>query len=1718
MLKNSIKILTIVALFILFSSCFNSVDAYNIEFKAKAKDLDPENPVFSDVVYRICEPPAGSTITWFNSAYKNPSDGWAYMEGSNRNQKYMVLRPNGSGGYILPGSGTHSGTYRQWSTIFHPTPNTRYRTDKGTQLSYVTYRITPEQIVNNNFTFPTTVTKYGSAYDETYTYKGLYDAPHVDGNKGTLHASYNENNSGVEEALGIYEILNTKDSLWRCKIVNNVLVSDRVITSNQLSEMYKLFAGTIDADNNEDGYSDNMIYMSNVNYSDKRQKASTKTMDTAYKFASRKPLLVSYGKSSVINTYDNKLIFPEMNTTKTNIYIRHIDVTDIMHNEMKLNLTNINGLASISEETAKKDTNSGLNRVGFIRRMQGNASVGQLNYTFGDRCGANAEEYQYYNNSLKDGQSYIVASQKSEKLNLVGTVVGIGNTRDEAVANRDQKYQSMTSTEELVKTYEEKKEVWKQTTDKYVVIDFLYSAAPEEDDKPETVLLVRHINVSGITGKVSSDRINSIVKKEGRGLDWFLGRGKIINPSGKELDKSEQGWCYYYIPTLIMNESYTLKDKGQYKLYNNFYKEDSEDYEYIGYIQTFAKESPQEALNKRNKKIEDIDFSNNTGLDGVNSGGTKDKYVSINNDNNNLYILVDMYYRSKSVDIITPNVKGRLSFMSASPTFKKTTEKIGTNSGVYDYIPSGETMYADITGANKFMLGGIKVVPKTIENNQFVTITVNIPYSYNNSYWSSTSCKNNHGPKYAAIGDACKYEYEDTCTDEVTGEPYPCSYYCNETMNKNYTSSTGSGTLTAEFKYKIPYKYQYYKVSNIRTYKITHMELYDTDNEEDLRLFEGKIYNIPVTDTYKSSVKGKFTQSTSKQSITDSRSVYTIGVGSNVDEKGDTLTETVTLPSISYNETYDDKIYDSNGAISKINSKLDNVKSKLNHDNATKITSITNDGVISPTLDGSVESKVQIKFAVSSDKISAGNINLLIDESKKESERAKDNDSKTIKLTGAYKYIDESTTSTGSKVEVSLDRPDNIYKQYGFSNPEDVRKTTISDFENEDLKISESCLNGERVSKAKIYYEIVADENSSNTTDDDKTYLSLNFDVSKSDQDSAEPHAWKRNSATANGDTFIDKDMNKDKDNEEEQQTRIVPGINLRRQITYNYTSSKTSESHGTGDIVNVFTPIKFGVSLTNVQGEGSISEIINHTNDANKSKNMSIIQKDTRFKIKISPLGAHKTYKDLPANKMNGYIKQYYIKFDNLDVQDVRYKASTTGPEIKYNDGDVIVSGEWIGPIPNIGSDTYITAITRDDPNEAGGLFKEESNSYTVRGVTRTATSLMLYDLASNTYANNLIEKNDSSDPVDESYNRAKGGYGTTQNLYHGKYYTKKKLYNDANYVSQTSQVVTQNLGRIYDFKVTDVKDLDWKDTFRKSTSSNTNVHSGTVYYSGVNKLNIYTTNFNDMIRRNADEIGASAEKTLPIGPYKNANTGYTYAPKLGYRFSFDFKSTGKAVNNKTANINVSFMFISKEDGKIDDEIDLYYKNSSGKYVKIGTSNDKMQLYFVPNDGYRLTFDEGTYNFSYSNLSSKTVKLGKLTELSLNKNMMATSDSSYSQIWYGEYKLPNSTIAVKHDETNLESKRLKNGYIAVKFDISVTDSNATIKYGQNNRDSNGNEIPNTSQWDYEGYLGYNGSTDNLKLRLDDGSFMDMNDEVYGMLKGTVILYDADARAANDYN
>ena len=145
---------------------------------------------------------------------------------------------------------------------------------------------------------------------------------------------------------------------------------------------------------------------------------------------------------------------------------------------------------------------------------------------------------------------------------------------------------------------------------------------------------------------------------------------------------------------------------------------------------------------------------------------------------------------------------------------------------------------------------------------------------------------------------------------------------------------------------------------------------------------------------------------------------------------------------------------------------------------------------------------------------------------------------------------------------------------------------------------------------------------------------------------------------------------------------------------------------------------------------------------------------------------------------------------------------------------------------------------------------------------------------------------------------------------------------------------------------------------------------------------------------------------------------------------------------------------------------------------------------------------------------------------------------------YYGEYKLPNSTIAVAVDANgNYDiNKPLKNGYIGVIFDItakagtygknstpiSLSYGAATKTYSEISANRKTEDLlktidaANTSQWDYEGYLGFKNFgytatfTAATSIRLEDGQWS-LSNALYKKIKGTVILYDADDRAATDY-
>lgn len=517
----------------------------------------------------------------------------------------------------------------------------------------------------------------------------------------------------------------------------------------------------------------------------------------------------------------------------------------------------------------------------------------------------------------------------------------------------------------------------------------------------------------------------------------------------------------------------------------------------------------------------------------------------------------------------------------------------------------------------------------------------------------------------------------------------------------------------------------------------------------------------------------------------------------------------------------------------------------------------------------------------------------------------------------------------------------------------------------------------------------------------------------------------------------------------------------------------------------NIYTPLVVDSSVN------QDIDIIDQT-EKNKYSNEHVIQANSTFTVTFENTkdSIYTNNGNKPDDFTGRYKQVTYIKFE-FAVTNVKY-VGKSGYEQSFGSFE---ANSWIGPIYG----NSITAVPYLNTTQGQSVTDQTFNYYIISAAVNTKDSWTQQLLSYINTSLDDLENASLKNILDNVCGNEGGG--------------KLSYYADSH-----GELIIVN--RVYDFRVTDLKDLDWKDVFRNNSSSSfVNEHSGIAYYAGLTKWNTKNPlKYNQIVGRTSDEIGSSPTRILPLGPYKNTNTSYISAPKMGYRFSFDLKVTGAMNDKKYVEISPSFYYVSKDgntfhtEGK--DGIYLFYKNSQGQYVKIGSSNDKYQIQFTPNDGYRSLIETDVRN-----LNSSVVTLGSLTKLTLKFSETTTTSINDAAItYYGEYKLPNSTIAVKVDNNgNYDiNKPLTNGYIGVVFDIKAHElSGVNLVYGKNSYKNQ----TNTSQWDYEGYLGLSnpGEEYSTSLKLEKGTWK-INNDTYKKIKGTVILYDTDTRASNDFN
>lgn len=539
--------------------------------------------------------------------------------------------------------------------------------------------------------------------------------------------------------------------------------------------------------------------------------------------------------------------------------------------------------------------------------------------------------------------------------------------------------------------------------------------------------------------------------------------------------------------------------------------------------------------------------------------------------------------------------------------------------------------------------------------------------------------------------------------------------------------------------------------------------------------------------------------------------------------------------------------------------------------------------------------------------------------------------------------------------------------------------------------------------------------------------------------------------------------------------------------------SVKKKEYSTNSSYVNVYAPLSLSIAVEGIN-------TVDHTIGDVKS---TLIQNNAKLKVTATIKSLTSYTKMSIQHIKDKYLKAYYYKF---------------GFKVNYN-GKTYESGSWIRGGESIEVLVNDSRLDNDN-NTTTSVVSDYMNEIVCMAVTKNIPSYKNEDLT--TIYDHYSSSNEITIPTDcKDSNET-----TTNNEWSETLKSNNKVKQDAYYAVKATKRIA-SIGRIYDFRITDCTDVDFKSVFRDSSKSGVNSLSGIVYFSGIKELEIFNSSTSNVL------TNRKSPYTIPLGPYKHTNSNYVDAPKMGYRISFDVKTTGKYVTtSKAANelnskyqkyvkITPSYYYIKKDGTGYNENITLYYKNSSNKYVKFIDSGFKIS--YKPNDGYRNVTNLGITNIT-DMFTDKyvTLEVSSHDGFILNIDSMCTNYSGYVQSWYGEFKLPNTTIAVA--DGGSVTKPLTDGYIGVKFDIKCIykyDTQITeVSYNTPNKNASGT---NTTQWDYEGYLGFKNAgkdvtgNDGLYLQFPKGKLMIPSQPVYEQIRGTVVFFDLDNRASNDF-
>ena len=354
------------------------------------------------------------------------------------------------------------------------------------------------------------------------------------------------------------------------------------------------------------------------------------------------------------------------------------------------------------------------------------------------------------------------------------------------------------------------------------------------------------------------------------------------------------------------------------------------------------------------------------------------------------------------------------------------------------------------------------------------------------------------------------------------------------------------------------------------------------------------------------------------------------------------------------------------------------------------------------------------------------------------------------------------------------------------------------------------------------------------------------------------------------------------------------------------------------------------------------------------------------------------------------------------------------------------------------------------------------------------------------------------------------------------------------------TDTVQVEVMGRLYDFRITDIADPNWETVFRSAKGSSTS--NGTSYSVGTKGID-------------GAPNGKIKPYVLPIlrGSHPVASFK-TMTVKTGYHFKFDLKTKGNMFEDKDG-IRVTPTFYFQDNSASTSarrvEVDLYYHSDTKKFVKIGSASDVERRNIILNQRLRnvpvtdivntagslydmksgWTMTRPQYLTAYQKRSTEQTYVGgydiqllpsplrtfiNTFDRPANASASPARTNASIQQWYGEYSLPAAVYAVAkgtdlaaYGKTNkLDEKSpifLRNGYISLNFNLE------TIRNADLNKPHLQyiNSPLDNQWWSMEGY----DSSDGMRDRL----ITDPYGVQYLLKDGDVVFYDANKSSYDDY-